>query len=470
MGQSVAKESSTEFISPVQTRVWTVSDLKDFMISTFPPELESYIAEAAPIIHRCLLRLGSFPYQNDPHRTLSLDVLRTGMMILLKLDRSKLLNGDNDEAALVYPDRLSAEQRILLFQSMTEPQGTPAGSPRNLGDDYHLRKALEIITYGNFKRNVQFPTAVMKGPQYPPAEHFPSSNSTLTSGSIPEKDFRPLLRLMLLTQLYIAGIDPDNLKSFPSEIEVTTDCILAAFVHGGQSSNAVSFKAFDSILSSSMQNVFLGLPRVLGPLHSAKPFQFTTPPSSVIGAQEVLKELFVPSVKTKPPSKGLILNLPLLSQLSMTLPQDFPIEAPETLYSSQEVDVKDVKSCLSATELARIILVSRKTGEEDVIFGAYFPKDSAPESPNTSSVIFQLAPVHRAFHQAERLLPSKGPDPEDNLRLTIAIGDISLELSGESSTATLIANLGEGISQELFVDAVEVLSFQGGMASVDTFE
>ncbi|KAJ5301424.1 hypothetical protein N7508_006287 [Penicillium antarcticum] len=470
MGQAVAKESPTDFPPPVQTRVWTVSDLKDFMISTFPLELASYIAEAAPIIHRCLLRLGSFPYQNNPHCTLSLDVLRTGMIILLRLEGNKLLDRDNNEASLFYPDRLSAEQRILLFQSLTESQGTSAGSARNLGDDYHLQKALEIITYGNFKRNVQFPTAVSKGPQYPPPEHFPSSNSKLTSGSIPDDDFRPLLRLMLLTQLYVAGLDPDIFMCSLSEIEAATDRLLAAFLHDGESSTAVSFIAFDKIIGNSMQNAFLGLHRVLGPLHSAKPIPSTTLPSSVTEAQNMLKELFAPSVKTQPPPKGRIMNLPLLSQLSMSLPQDFPIEAPEMFHSSQKVDIKGLKTCLSTTGLARILLVSGKTSQGDAILGAYFPKDSSPASMNMSSVIFQLAPVHRTFHQTEKLLPSKGPDAEDSVRLTLALADVSLALSGESSTGTLTAKLNEHTSQELLVDAVEVLSFHGCMVRVDTFE
>lgn len=227
------------------------------MTSTFPPELASCVAEAAPILHRCLLRLGSFPYHNDPHPTLSLDVLRTGMIILLGLDRGKLLDHDNDDASLVYPDRLSTEKRILLFQSMTEPQGTFGKSSRGPAEDYDLGKALEIITYGNFKRSARFPTAVTKGPEYPPVEHFPSSNSTFTSGTIPVEDFRPLLRLMLLTQLYVAGIGPENFMSFVSEIEVTTDCLLATFLDGEESSTAVCFEAFDNTLSKSMVRIDL---------------------------------------------------------------------------------------------------------------------------------------------------------------------------------------------------------------------
>lgn len=176
------------------------------------------------------------------------------MIILLGLDGRKLLDQDNDEASLVYPDRLSKEQRNLLFQSMAEQKETP-GSSRGPEEDYHLQKALDLITYGNFKRNNRFPTAVTEGPKYPPIEHFPSSNSTLTSGSIPAEDFRPLLRLMLLTQLYVAGIDPDNFTSSLSEIEAATDCLLAAFLNAGDSSTAVSFPAFDKALCNSMVRI-----------------------------------------------------------------------------------------------------------------------------------------------------------------------------------------------------------------------
>jgi hypothetical protein len=464
-----------------------VTDLKNFMTSTFPPELASFVAEAAPIIHRCLLRLGSFPYHNDPHQALSLDVLHTAMIILLGLDGRKLLDQDNDEALLVYPDRLSTNQRILLFQSMAKQKKIPE-SPRGPGDDYHLQKALDVITYGNFKRNKRFPTAVTEGPKYPPIEHFPSSNSTLTSGSIPAEDFRPLLRLMLLTQLYVAGIDPDNFTSSLSEIEAATNCILAAFLNSGESSTAVSFTAFDNTLSKSMvrinyangdkelytnlqqQNAFLGLPRVLGPLHSAKTFPSATPPSSVPESQKLLKELFMPTVKTPPPPKGLIMSLPLLSQLSMSLPQDFPIEAPKSLHSSLEVDVKCVKSCLSVTSTARILLVSGKADQEPAIFGAYFPKNSSLAVANKPSVIVQLSPVHRTFHGAQELEASKEPDFEDSSHLTLALSGMTLVLSGDSATGSLGAQFGNGTDQEFAVDAVEVLSFEGDMVRVDTFE
>ncbi|CEJ61638.1 hypothetical protein PMG11_10166 [Penicillium brasilianum] len=450
-------------------KFWTVSDLGEFMTSTFPSELAFCVAEAAPILHRCLLRLGSFPYHNDPHPTLSLDVLRTGMIILLRLDRDNLLDPEIDEASLVFPDRLSTQQQLLLFQSMTEPQGTFVNPSRSAADDHHVGKALEIITYGNFKRNARFPTAVTQGPKYPPVEHFPSSNSTLTTGSIPVEDFRPLLRLMLLTQLYVAGIDPDNFTSLLSEIEAATDCLLTTFLNGEESSSAVSFTTFSNALRKLVPNVFLGLPRLLGPLHSVKTFPSATPPSSLAEAQEMLKRLFTPSVKPQSPADGLIMNLPVLSQLSMSLPQDFPIEAPEILHASREVDMEHVKSHLTKTSKARILLVSGKTGQVPAIFGVYVPIGCSPASLAKPSVIFQLAPIHRAIHQTGDLVPSKESFVEDSSCLTLALGDATLVLTQGSIKGSLNAQFDDGTSQEVVVDAIEVLSFEGRFVCVNTF-
>ncbi|KAF7166146.1 hypothetical protein CNMCM5623_010023 [Aspergillus felis] len=509
MGQTATKESTVEFLPPVQTRdelqerfKWCLSThffgdarsewlqsifdvfgtesesgkyLEAFMVSTFPPELAARVGEAAPILHRCLLRLGSFPYHNDPHRIMSQNVLRTGIIILLRLDGGTFLQQDDDKASLIYPDRLNVAQRTLLFQSMADMQATTTGRNRNVEDDFHLQKALDLITYGNFRRNAVFPTAVTKGPEYPPAEHFPSSNSTLTDGYIPLKDFRALLRLKLLTQLHVAGIGPDEFTSCLSQVETVTDCLLAAFQdRSATDSAAISFATFNQVLDKSLQNLFLGLPRVLGPLHSAKPLPSEKPPSSVGDAQTLLRQLFTSPIKTQPPSDGLITNLPLLSQLSMTLPQDFPIEAQKSLYSSREIDLRKVGTCLSMTSTANIILVSGKSASESVIFGAHFPKDSLLGGVAKSSVMFQLAPVHRAFHTSEE---TSQIDPglstaDSQLELSLkddVLGVVTLAL--QPNSAGLFRAQGKGdISVAFDVDAVEVFSYDGDFVRVDTFE
>ncbi|KAF4250105.1 hypothetical protein CNMCM8980_001964 [Aspergillus fumigatiaffinis] len=508
MGQTATKESPEEFLPPVQTReelyerfkwcLWkgclgdakhewfrtifeifcTESEsekyLQEFMISTFPPELAACVREAAPILHRCLLRLGSFPYHNDPHRIMSQDVLRTGMIILLRLNGGKLLEQDDGKASLIYPDRLNAAQRTLLFQSMADMQATTTDTPRNAEDDFHVQKALDLITYGNFRRNPWFPTAVTKGPEYPPAEHFPSSNSTLTNGLIPLKDFRPLLRLMLLTQLHVAGIEPDDFTSCLSQVENVTDCLLAAFQDGtAKDSPGVSFATFDQVLDRSLQNLFLGLPRVLGPLHSVKPLPSEKPPSSVGDAQILLRELFAPSTKIQLPPEGLITNLPLLSQLSMALPQDFPIEAQKRLYSSRDIDIRQVDTCLSMTSTAKIMLVSGKSASDSVIFGAYFPKGSSLSGVAKSNLIFQLAPVPKVFYNSEETSQINPGLSTTDRRLEVSVKDdvlgvITLALQSDSSGLFTAHEKGD-ISLTFDADAVEVFSYEGEFVRVNTF-
>lgn len=225
-----------------------------FIIGTFIPDLEPWVAEAAPILHRCLLRLGSFPYHNDAQTILSLEVLRTGMIILLRLDSDKLLGRDEgrDVASLLYPEGLNAAHRILLFQSMREQPEAASSGHRGNENDFHLQKALDLITYGNFQRDSQFPTAVTRGPEYPPANHFPSSSSNSTSGVIPVDEFRPLLRLMLITQLYVAGIEPYQFVTCSSQVETATDCLLAALISTMDAEPSIPCSTFDKCLEQSM--------------------------------------------------------------------------------------------------------------------------------------------------------------------------------------------------------------------------
>ncbi|GFF39862.1 hypothetical protein IFM58399_05727 [Aspergillus lentulus] len=514
MGQTATKESPDEFLPPVQTReelyerfkwclwkdclgdakhewfqtifpifctesesekFWTVSDLQEFMVSTFPPELRACVREAAPILHRCLLRLGSFPYHNDPHRIMSQDVLRTGMIMLLRLNGGQLLEQDDGKASLIYPDRLNAAQRTLLFQSMADMQATTTDTPRNVEDDFHLQKALDLITFGNFRRNPLFPTAVTKGPAYPPAEHFPSSNSTWTNGLIPLKDFRPLLRLMLLTQLHVGGIEPDEFACCLAQVETVTDRLLAAF-HDRSAADftGVSFAAFDQVLDRSLQNLFLGLPRVLGPLHSVKPLRSEKPPSSVREAQILLRELFAPSIKTQPPPEGLITNLPVLSQLSMALPQDFPIEAEKRIYSSRDIDIRQIANCVSLISTAKVMLVSGKSASESVIFGAYFPKGFSLSGVAKSNLIFQLAPVPRVFYNSEEMSQMNPDLSTTDSRSEVSVKDdvlgvITLALQSDSTGIFTAEHKGD-INLTFDVGAVEVFGYEGDFVRVDTFK
>lgn len=98
--------------------------------SPFRTETSSY---AIPTMHRLLLRMGSFSYQNDPEKLLTLGVLRTACIFLNK-DSGDL--GGNSSFG------------IILFQSLASLDSVPDRSeaqdddrPRNETDDYHLKSS-----------------------------------------------------------------------------------------------------------------------------------------------------------------------------------------------------------------------------------------------------------------------------------------------------------------------------------------
>ena len=73
------------------------------MQCSLPPDITPFLADAIPILHRVFLRMGSFPYQNDPEKLLVLGVLRTAC-ILFSHQPENLAEG--------YPFL------VIIFQSM----------------------------------------------------------------------------------------------------------------------------------------------------------------------------------------------------------------------------------------------------------------------------------------------------------------------------------------------------------------
>ncbi|EPS31690.1 hypothetical protein PDE_06647 [Penicillium oxalicum 114-2] len=444
------------------------------MASTFPHELSTCVTDAAPILHRSLLRLGSYPYQNDPVNLLTLEVLRTAVIILLGLDNWRILETDSVARQSLPNDRSVSFQRRLFFQSIAEQKETPRLS-RGVGDDCDLQKALDLITQGNFKRDKRFPTRVILGPQYPPAEHFPSSFSTLTSGLISREDLRPLLRLMLVTQLHLAGIDPECFASSLAEIEASTDSLLALFLSGDDSSANVTFSAFEKAIGDSLPNLFQGIPRVLGPLNLARELPSQHPLTSITQAQGLLKEMFKPAIRTPIPPRGLISTLTRLSQLSLSLPQDFPIEAPTIIHSSSRADLDRVRDCLSDNKNSQILLVSGRGNKDTVVFAVYFRTSSSAEKQIRPSMIVQLTPVQKAFRGSEEQgteemndFPSK-PTDQDGSHLILALSECILVVKDSSAEASLLVRTDDGIDRPYILDAVEILSFEGTMVCDETF-
>jgi hypothetical protein len=158
----------------------------------------------------------------------------------------------------------------------------------------------------------------------------------------------------------------------------------------------------------------------------------------------------------------------------MTLPQDFPIEAQKSLYSSRDIDIVQVGTWMSMTSSAKIILVSGKSASESAIFGAYFPKGSLLSGVAKSNIIFQLAPVPRVFYTSEEMSQINRDFSATDSRLEFSVKDnvlgvITLALQSDS-TGLFTAHEKGDISLTFDVDAVEVFSYEGEFVRVDTFE
>ena len=204
--------------------------MKDFLQISLPAEVVPFLADAIPILHRTLLRMGSFPYQNDPEKLLVLDVLRTAC-ILFKNEPEDL--GGNHFLL------------VIIFQSMAGLDPDRAqnyGKPRDEDDDYHLKQALWIVR--NQYRDPNNPRVMISGPKNPPS-HFPSSWSKNFNQSIPTAEFRSFLRLMIFLNLYDSCVDASN----HHQIEEVTECLLAAF---RPSVTGITWDYFSQVIGNHM--------------------------------------------------------------------------------------------------------------------------------------------------------------------------------------------------------------------------
>lgn len=129
--------------------------MEDFLQSSLPTEITPSLTDAIPILHRTLLRMGSFPYQNnpDPGQLLVLEILRTACIIFGR--ESEDLGGN--------PDLL-----VIMFQSMAglgPDRAQEDRRPRDEDDDYHLKQALWMVR--NRARDPNNPRVMISGPETP---------------------------------------------------------------------------------------------------------------------------------------------------------------------------------------------------------------------------------------------------------------------------------------------------------------
>lgn len=184
------------------------------MESSLPSELIPLLTDTIPILHRCLLRLGSFPYYNVPQRLLTHDILQTAVIWVA------FLCGHRDNT---FPS-IIAENPILAFQVLAtlDPGKVRNEEQRSDEDDHYLEDILwELSKRGRDENN---PKVMHRDPQYP-CSHFPSPWASDVDQIIPVGEFRSFLRLMLVLNLFGSGIDAGYFSMCLPQVEMATDCV-----------------------------------------------------------------------------------------------------------------------------------------------------------------------------------------------------------------------------------------------------
>ena len=179
------------------------------------------LLDAVPSIYRFLLRLGSFPYQNDPEELPTQSVLCTAVILLSRFV------GDVDNAYF------STDEGRICFQcmaSMASESISRDESLREEADDHDLINVLSRMR--GRRRHPDHPKVMIRGPEQPPPLQFPSSWSRDLNQFIPTDEFRSFLRLMVVSNLFSSGIEAQDFATSIPQTEEVTDCTLAAFQAG----------------------------------------------------------------------------------------------------------------------------------------------------------------------------------------------------------------------------------------------
>lgn len=208
-----------------------------------------------------MTRLGSFPYHNLPTSNLTVDVALIALIILVRCNEEH----GSAIADISYGDYGSEEKmaewlRRILFQCMAiraepgEESNNPVdGEPeRDPSDDEHLLSAHKFVVDGNTWRDWNgSPKLVHHGPPIIPAHRLPSSRSQDFSGHIPRNEFDPLIKLLLVNQLYSYDGGAEVLTRDSKQLDACVASILNAFPRPDEEPN-LTWDSYNRILSSHL--------------------------------------------------------------------------------------------------------------------------------------------------------------------------------------------------------------------------
>ncbi|KAK8112934.1 Restriction of telomere capping protein 5 [Apiospora sp. TS-2023a] len=450
---------------------WSECDLATFLAITIPDELKSDIAAAAPLLHRCLRHLGSFPFHiSDPSPVLDCETLCVGIVLLLRRHEFNLYS--------LYEDEDSEEwMRRLLFQSMSAnklpaPVAWPSPDARGGPDDEHLLRAHGLVSSFNKRRDKSRPMVMYYGPPIIDVSQLPPSRSQDFSGSISSEQLRPLLRLLVASQLFLTGIGPDVVGRDPRKLDASVDSIIGTFTDT-MTQSGITWESFELVLKRHTPNLFHGLSRLLGllVLDGGLDHEHIR---SFVQAQVAwkLKVVFTSDFDVPELSVGAVFGPAILAQVSTFLPLDAPLQSPAIMYSSKSDAFQDAElfQHLKATARPMMLLVNGPTmttdsnqNGNDCCYGAFLPQD-----PEHAAALFQLQPVHRVYPGTIRVSPIPSDTGIQTFQIQVRMADsteVCLDMGGPGTTGRLSSGRQE--KQRFIVASVDLVGLAPNARSYD---
>ncbi|KAI1087505.1 hypothetical protein F5B19DRAFT_64252 [Rostrohypoxylon terebratum] len=250
------------------------SSIVGLLSTTLIDELQGDLVAAGPLLFRAMIRLGSFPYQNKPVSTLSVDVASVAVILLLRYyewDASSISGislGEfgSDEKGMRW-------LRRILFQCMTIRDESASDCDledmqdldRNESDDEDLLGAHRFVTSTNRWRDWKRDPKIMhSGPPILPVMALPSSQFRHLNGSIPRAELGPLIKLLLAGHMYISGYNLE-LRARKEQLEACAASVLNAFPQADKAAYT-TWDLYDKILSSQLPNIYNGFAGLFAPL------------------------------------------------------------------------------------------------------------------------------------------------------------------------------------------------------------
>ena len=390
---------------------WSESDLTSFLSLSFPEPSTQLVREAGPTLYRLLLRVGSYPYHQDPSKKLDLSTLRTATVILLRNDEYRVRYIGGDEEKNECAARLRARYLRLLFQALAP---TPDLNTDEMGesDDEDVVEALRVISQRRILRHPTNPKIGTPAPEAPRPSSLPSSHARMLDGQLSGVDLQVLLRLFLACQLYWGGSGPEHVIASPSGgFNRAADSLYTAFELDPEGN--CGWRSLERAMAKQKTGLYMAMLRILDPLikrpETIDPTAFASLPRAE--ATNLLRSNYQ-SAESRFPAPGAILTLPLLSQLAMFLPEDLPIDEAKLLFSTTKRREQKmphfIKAHLDDPSAASLLLISAKTNRgppasptgTSTVCGVYLPSSPDPASRSGAAsrpIIFQCEPEHRIW-------------------------------------------------------------------------